>query len=168
MEAKFSMEKKLLKIDIAAHILMIFVLACLTVYFKNIAVFVLAIIAIVIKDVIMYTDYHGKIIADESGVTVVKTFFGRAAGKKFIEYGKIQSTDCGVETVGNRLRTVSHTMIFTIKMKDGSKIVLYNIMKIGASFPAEQPEKYKKYLSEQPLMQISHYIDGKLHLNTSA
>lgn len=163
MEAKFLQTKRLVKADIAAHFLILFCCAFVFVLYKNIVVHVLAIITIVIKDVIMYTDYHGKIVADENGVTIFKTFLGRSFGKKFIEYNKIQSTDCGIITGSTR-----YAMEFTLKMRDGSKIVLYNTMKIGASFPATEPDKYKQYLHEQPLMKISHYIDSKLHLNTSA
>lgn len=163
MEAKFLQTKRLVKADIAAHFLIIFCCAFVFALYKNLVVLVLAIITIVIKDVIMYTDHHGKIIADENGVTIFRTFLGRSYGKKFIEYGKIKSTDCGILTASTK-----YAMELTLKMRDGSKIVLYNTMKIGASFPAEQPDKYKKYLHEQPLMKISHYIDGKLHLNASA
>lgn len=111
--------------------------------------------------------FSGEIIADENGVTVVTTFLGIAVGKKFIEYGDIDLTDCDVETDGSRWG-VSHTMIFTVKMKNNSIISVAKKLDIDANLPAAEPEKYKKYLSEQPLMQISHYIDGKLHLNASA
>lgn len=168
MEAKFLQTKRLVKADIAAHFLIMFCCAFVFALYKNFVVLVLTITTIVIKDVIMYTDYHGKIIADENGVTIFRTFLGRSYGKKFIEYSKIKSTDCGIITSRQRGGGTSFAMEFTLKMRDGSKIVLYNTMKIGASLPAEQPDKYKEYLHEQPLMQISHYIDSKLHLNTTA
>lgn len=167
MEAKFYQTKRLYKADIAAHFLIIFCGAFAAALFKGVWVWTLAIIAIVITDVIMYTDYKGKIIADEKGVTVVKTFLGRKVGEKFFKYSEVQDTDCGIEPVWSRLHTTRYIMELTLKIRDGSKIVLMNTMKIGTGFPATEPDKYKQYLHEQPLMQISHYIDSKLHLNTT-
>lgn len=168
MEAKFYQTKRLVTADIAAHALIIIVCAFTVGYFKNAAAYVLAVIAIIITDLILYTNYSGKIIADENGITVIKTFWGRKVGEKFIEYSEVQDTDCGIEPVWNRLITTQYVMELTLKMRDGSKIVLMNTMKIGTGFPATEPEKYKQYLHEQPLMKISHYIDSKLHLNASA
>ena len=168
MEAKFFQTKQRFIIDIAAHILMIFLCACLAVYFKSTLVYVLIAIAIIVVDIIFYTDYQGKIIADENGITIIKTFLGIKVGEKFIEYSKVKGTDCGVNPVWSRIRTTRYIMEFALKMRDGSKIVLCNTMNIGTNFLAAEPEKYKQYLSEQPLMKISHYIDSRLHLNTSA
>lgn len=168
MEAKFFQTKQKLKIDIAAHVLMIFLCACVAVYFKSTLVYVLIAIAIIAVDFIFYTDYQGKIIADENGITVIKTFLGIKVAEKFIEYSKVRGTDCGVNPVWRRIGTTRYIMEFNLKMRDGSKIVLCNTMNIGTNFLANEPDKYKQYLHDRPLMKISHYIDSKLHLNTSA
>ena len=168
MEANFFQTKQRFKIDIAAHTLMIFLCACVAVYFKSTLVYVLIAITIIAVDIIFYTNHQGKIIADENGITIIKTFWGIKVGEKFIEYSKVKGTDCGVNPVWSRIRTTRYIMEFALKMRDGSKIVLCNTMNIGTNFLAAEPEKYKQYLSEQPLMKISHYIDSRLHLNTSA
>lgn len=112
--------------------------------------------------------FHGEIIAGEKGVVVIYTFSGKRVGKKSVAYKDIDRTECGVRSGGDRWGRVHHTMKFTIKMKGVSRITVFKSLDISASFPAEQPDKYKQYLHEQPLMQLSHYIDSKLHLNTSA
>ena len=116
----------------------------------------------------IYWAFSGELVADERGVTVVTMLFGKKVKEKFIEYSDIDYTDCGVSTYGTRGRGVFYSMYFVIKKKSGSKITVSNRLNISSSFLANEPDKYKQYIHNQPLMQFSHYIDGKLHLNTSA
>lgn len=112
---------------------------------------------------------HGSVTADEKAVVIVSVLFGKTVRKKVIEYSEIDGTECGVETeMRRRWGGVSYTMVLTIKMKDGLEAEFLKVLNIDSSFPANEPDKYKKYISEQPLMKISHYIDSRLHLNTSA
>lgn len=110
---------------------------------------------------------RGEITADERGVTVVTTFFGKEIREKTIEYGSIESTKCFVETIYHRNYSC-YNIVLRLNMRDGSKFSVFNRLDISRSFPASQPDEYKKYLSQQPLMKLSHYIDSKLHLNASA
>ena len=110
---------------------------------------------------------HGEIIAGEKGIVIVSKFFNRKIGKKVVLYSDIDRTNCGVESVGYRYGRVSHVMKLTIKLKGSSRIIVSMGLDIDSSFPASEPDKYKQYIHEQPLMQLSHYIDSKLHLNTS-
>lgn len=112
---------------------------------------------------------HGSITADEKVLVIFSVIFGKTVRKKVIEYSEIDGTECGVKTeIRSRWGGVSYTMVLTIKMKDGSETDFLKVLNIGSNFPASEPDKYKKYISEQPLMQLSHYIDSKLHLNASA
>lgn len=112
---------------------------------------------------------HGSITADEKALVIFSVIFGKTVRKKVIEYSEIDGTECGVKTeIRSRWGGVSYTMVLTIKMKDGSETDFSKVLNIGSNFPASEPDKYKKYISEQPLMQLSHYIDSKLHLNASA
>lgn len=112
---------------------------------------------------------HGSVTADEKAVVIVSTLFGKTVRKRVIEYSEIDGTECGVETEIRRRRGwVSYTMVLTIKMKDSLEAQFLKVLNIDSSFPASEPDKYKQYLHDQPLMKISHYIDSKLHLNTSA
>ncbi|MCM1024732.1 MAG: hypothetical protein NC395_11855 [Prevotella sp.] len=167
MRAKFNSTKTVQNIIIALFLVTIAAMLIVGISQENnLLMFIPVGVFLVITYILIA--FHGEIIADEKGITVVTTFLGIAVWKKFIKYGDVDRTDCGVETVGYRWDRVSHIMEFTIKMKGIKRITVSKRLNIGASFPAEQPEKYKQYLHEQPLMQISHYIDGKLHLNTSA
>lgn len=116
----------------------------------------------------IYWAFSGELIADENGVTVVTMLFGKKIKEKFIEYSDIDYTDCGVSTYGTRGGGIFYSMYFTIKKKGGSKFTVSNRLNISSSFLANEPDKYKQYIHNQPLMKISHYIDSKLHLNTSA
>lgn len=116
----------------------------------------------------IYWAFSGELVANEKGVTVVTMFFDKKIKEKFIAYSDIDYTDCGVSTYGTRGWGIYYHMYFIIKKKNGSKFTASNRLNIASSFPANEPDKYKQYLHEQPLMQLSHYIDSKLHLNTSA
>lgn len=169
MEAKFGQTKDGISffkaVHVAAILFGIFAICCS----ENKLVGLVIYLAVYTPIDVLFMNYKGKIIADESGITVIRTIFGRKISKKFIDYSEIQSTDCGVDTVWNRLMTTRCVMKFTLKMKDdNSEIAFLSTMNISVSFPAEQPDMYKQYLHEQPLMQLSHYIDSKLHLNASA
>lgn len=168
MEAKFNSTKTIGNILIAFILVAVAATLVFCFSYENHPMIIFFPGAVLLAMAVILSSFHGKIIANEEKITVVTTFFGKAVRRKNIEYNDIDRTDCGVDTVGNRLGSVSHMMTFTIRMKSGSKITVFKRLGIGASFPAEQPEKYKQYLHEQPLMKISHYIDSKLHLNASA
>lgn len=112
--------------------------------------------------------FGGELIADETGVTIVTTLFDKKVKEKFIEYGDIDRIDCGVNTYSTRGWGIFYSMFLTIKMKGVSKYTVFKRLNISRNFPTNEPDKYKEYLHEQPLMKISHYIDGKLHLDASA
>ncbi len=115
---------------------------------------------------VVFGNLHGCIIADDEKVIVISTLFGKEITRKNIEYSKIECVKCGVETIYERANS-HYNMFFKLKLKGGSEIPVFIRLNIGIGFPAQQPDKYKQYLSEQPLMQLSQYIDKKLHLNTS-
>ena len=104
----------------------------------------------------------GRASADEKGVTVVYTIFGNKIKKNFIEYGKIESTECSVETAHSRIFGIYYLMIFKIKKKDGSETELLNKLDIESSFPAAEPVKYKEYISEQPLTKMCDFINEQI------
>lgn len=165
MNAKFESTEtteKILKISMLAMFFGIFIL-----FFRDV-MFTLIPLPIFLIVVGLCRGCRGEIIADEEKITVVTTFFGKSVRKKIIEYNDIDRTDCGVEAYGIRGGSIRYTIRLTIKMKGVSRFIVSSNMNIAGSFPAEQPDKYKQYLHEQPLMKISHYIDSKLHLNASA
>lgn len=167
MEAKFRLTPttdNLLVISLFAMFLTFLILCFLEVLF----LLVVAAAAWIVIMFGIYWSFSGELVADEKGVTVVTMLFGKKIKEKFIEYSDIDYTDCGVSTYGTRGWGISYSMYFTIKKKGGSKFTVSNRLNISSSFLANEPDKYKQYLHEQPLMKISHYIDSRLHLNTSA
>ena len=167
MKAKFKLTPtadNLLVISLFAMLLTVLVLYFLEMFFLFFVVIAVW-IAIMFG---IYWAFSGELVADERGVTVVTMLLGKKVKEKFIEYSDIDYTDCGVSTYGTRGWGVFYSMYFVIKKKGGSKITVFNRLNISSSFLANEPDKYKQYIHNQPLMKISHYIDSKLHLNTSA
>ncbi|MDE7302035.1 MAG: hypothetical protein K2N60_01805 [Oscillospiraceae bacterium] len=111
---------------------------------------------------------HGFVTADEKAAVIVSVLLGKTVRKKVIDYSDIKSVECGVESHGMRYGNVVYEMVFTITTADELEAIFLKRLNIEKDFPASEPDKYKQYLYAQPLMKISHYIDSKLHLNTSA
>ena len=170
MEAKFGQTKDAIDFYILAHVFIIifgvFAMGCSENKLIGFAIFM----AVYLPIDVFFMYYKGKIIADESGITVVRILFGKEIRKKFIKYSEIQSADCGVDTIGIKsIGATRYTIEFTLRMKDDdSEIVFMSTMNIDNKFPAAEPDKYKEYLHQQPIMKIFRYIDSKLHMNTSA
>lgn len=167
MNAKFESTKTTEQILIMSILAMFLAMFILSLMFGN-ALWVFPPVVIFLAELFLLLFFRGEIIADEEKITVVTTFFGKVVRKKIIEYNDIDRTDCGVEAYGIRGGSIRYIIKLTIKMKGVSRFIVSANMNIAGSFPAEQPDKYKEYLHEQPLMKISHYIDSKLHLNASA
>lgn len=167
MNAKFD-RPKIIDNIIIALLLIVFVTMLIVAFSLENDLWMLFPAAVYVVITLILLAFHGEIIAGEKGVVVIYTFSDKRVGKKSVAYKDIDRTECNVRTGGDRWGRVHHTMEFTIKMKGVSRITVFKSLNISANFPAEQPDKYKQYLHEQPLMQLSHYIDNKLHLNTSA
>ncbi|MDE6746843.1 MAG: hypothetical protein K2J72_09430 [Oscillospiraceae bacterium] len=118
--------------------------------------------------VVALCSLHGSVIADEKATVIVSVLFGKTVRKKVIDYSNIKNVKCGVESHGMRYGNVVYEMVLTITTVDELEAIFLKRLNIETDFPASEPDKYKQYLHDQPLMKISHYIDSKLHLNTSA
>lgn len=110
----------------------------------------------------------GGAYADDEKFVVYHEFFEKSVFVSAFKYEDIAEVLCAVETFTTRNGRIYYEMVLTVKMKDESEFCVTKRLDILEDFPAQQPDEYKKYISEQPLMKISHYIDSKLHLNTSA
>lgn len=108
---------------------------------------------------VIISDSHGLITADDDGVTVVSVFFGKEIIRPKMEYDKIECAECDVKTVGTRYGGVLYKMFFTVKMKDGSEISVFEELNIESGLPASKPDEYKNYINQQPLMQLCRYIN---------
>ncbi|MDE5742353.1 MAG: hypothetical protein K2H90_07890 [Oscillospiraceae bacterium] len=167
MKAEFrytQITDNLLVISLLAMFLTVLVLCFLAVLFLLLA----SVAAWGVIMFVIYWAFSGELIADEKGVTAVTMLFGKKIKEKFIEYSDINYTDCGVSTYRRGGCGIFYSMYFTIKKKNGSKITVSNRLNISSRLPTNEPDKYKQYIHNQPLMKISHYIDSKLHLDTSA
>lgn len=110
----------------------------------------------------------GSAYADEEKFVAYHEFFGKSLFVSAFRYEDIAEVLCEVKSTGTRFGSVIHEMILTVKLKDEMEFSMLKRLDISGDFPASQPEEYKEYISEQPLMQLSNFINEKLHLNTSA
>ena len=81
--------------------------------------------------------------------------------EKVIKYNEIESAEYHIEDVRSRLLFYYYTFILVIKKKSGRQIKIAVSLDIDEKFPMENPEEYKKYLDEQPIMQMCKYINER-------
>lgn len=111
----------------------------------------------------------GGAYADDEKLVVYHEFFEKSVFVSVFKFEDIAEVLCDVEIVTKKqgIRRVYYEMVLTVKMKDESEFCIIKGLDIFKDFPAQQPDEYKKYISEQPLMQLSYYIGKRLNLDTS-
>lgn len=112
----------------------------------------------------------GGAYADDEKFVVYHEFFEKSVFVSAFKYEDIAEVLCAVETLTTRngIRRIYYEMVLTVKMKDESEFCIIKRLDILEDFPVQQPDEYKEYISEQPLMQLSYYIGKRLNLDTYA
>lgn len=88
----------------------------------------------------------------------------RKRRKRIISFDNIESVSCMPEVKHTRY-AVKHNLIFTVLLKTDEELEFCHQLDVEKSFPVQQPEKFKKYIDEQPLMQVCMYINERLDKN---
>lgn len=130
----------------------------MTAFFVSLTVFVLSLAGLIFVRL-----FNGGVInADEKRVTVSYNFMGFRVFASHIGYDKIESAEYFIENVRSQMIFYYYKFILIIKKKSGRKVRISVRLDIKEEFPTESPEEYKKYLDEQPLMQMCKYINERL------
>lgn len=121
-------------------------------------------IACFVASLILYsTDYSGEISADDSAVSITYRIFSVITFTRKYEYSLIEHTATDVEVVSGR-GIVSYWLTLSVCVKNGKKIKLQEKLDIPRDMPANDPDKYKEHLGNQPLSQISNFINEKVEV----
>ena len=96
---------------------------------------------------------RGRITVDEEYVNIHYGFLGKKLPLSDITY-----FSCDVETQSGRYGGISYTMVLTIKTSDGERFAYEQELCVEDDLPAKAPEKYRKYLDEQPMMKLCSFV----------
>ena len=127
-----------------------------SVFFISLTVFVLSVIGLIIVHIFK----GGLIRINEKQVGISHNYMR----EKVIKYNEIESAEYHIEDVRSRLLFYYYTFILVIKKKSGRQIKIAVCLDIDEKFPMENPEEYKKYLDEQPIMQMCKHINERSRL----
>lgn len=132
----------------------------MTAFFVSLAVFILSVIGLISVHL-----FKGGIIrADEEQVVISHNFMGVKAFASYMGYDKIECVDYQIEDVRSKVIFYYYKLILVIKKKSGKKVKVSVRLDIKENFPMENPEEYKEYLDEQPLIKICKYINERSRL----
>ncbi len=139
-------------IVLLAPIIFIF---CLQVeYQENIMLlFYIFVIIWIIVHLIKSNRFGGYVLYKENSIAVC-----RGRKKLIIPIENIESVSCLPE-VTSRNHTVKHMLVFTVILDTGKKLEFYAKLDIDKDMPVQQPEKFKEYIAEQPMMKLYEYIN---------
>ncbi len=170
MEAKFTYEKGSLNKWTAFMLTMLFVLGgivsltvlavCIPNYADwadDIAMLSFAAFGIVwsLIAAVRLRTLDGIILYDRNCITVC-----RKRRKRIISFDDIKSVCCMPEVKHTRF-AVKHNLVLTVLLGTGKELAFCQQLDIEKSFPVQQPEKFKEYIDEQPLMRLCNYINER-------
>lgn len=104
------------------------------------------------------SNLDGVIMCSQKSIAVC-----RKHRKRVIPFGSIESISCVPEVMHTRY-DVKHYLVFTVTLKTDKKLEFCKELNIEKDFPVQQPEKFKEYIEEQPLMQLCSYINERSRL----
>jgi len=82
----------------------------------------------------------------------------RGRKKRIIPIENIESVSCLPEITHTR-GSIKHMLVFTVILDTGKKLEFYAKLDIDKDMPVQQPEKFKEYIAEQPMMKLYEYIN---------
>lgn len=160
MKCKFDYEKSSLNNWTAFGLTVIFggliILAALSFYryeFEGL-MFIFGIVGAVLLRVKL-SNLDGVIMFSQNSIAVC-----RKRRKRVIPFESIESVSCVPEVMHTRY-DVKHYLVFTVILKTDKKLEFCKELDIEKDFPVQQPEKFKEYIDEQPLMQMYKYINER-------
>lgn len=98
---------------------------------------------------------RGRITVDDEHVNIRYGFLS-----KKLPLNEITYFSCDVETQSGRYGNIAYIMVLTIKTSDGKRFAYEQELDVEDDLPAKAPEKYRKYLDEQPMMKLCSFVRG--------
>jgi len=132
----------------------IFVVCLPVEYQKNLMplFFIFVIIWIIVYS-IKSNRFGGYVLYKENSIAVC-----RGHKKRLIPIEDIESVSCLPEVTSTN-HTVRHMLVFTVILETGKKLEFYAKLDIDKDMPVQQPEEFKEYIAEQPMMKLYEYIN---------
>lgn len=103
----------------------------------------------------------GVIRARGKQVIISHNFLDGNAFVSYIGYNEITYAEYHVESLRRGYSFYGYSLSLTINKKSGKKVTLSKSLDIEKNFPTENPDEYKEFLKEQPLVKMCKYINER-------
>lgn len=110
-------------------------------------------------------DGSGTISALENEIVISLNSSAVKLPDLHLKYDEIELAEYKIKDVRSRVSFWYYKYILIIKKKSGKEVKIAVSLDIEESLPLDNPEKYKKYINEQPLMKMCKYINERLKNN---
>lgn len=103
----------------------------------------------------------GVIYVKSDELVIVHSFAAREVLVSRISYADIEYADHNVTQKRSRICFYCYVFELCIHIKNGKKIKLYIDLDIPENKPTSDPDGYKQYINDQPIMKICRYINER-------
>ncbi len=147
---------------VMAGVVLLSTAICVDMGEKSIAFFVIGAVCILLGCIQFNSKNCGEISADDIAVSISYKIFGIKVYSRKLEYDLIDYASAEVNAVGTPFRGVGYVMLLSVVLKKGGSIQLKKVLSISSDMPANDPDKYKEYIAQQPLSEICSFINEKI------
>lgn len=123
----------------------------------SVIIFIVSAVAAVVLHIIM----GGVIYAKNDGLIIVHSLASRKILVSRISYEDIQYADHNVTQKRSRISFHCYVFELIIHMKNGKKIKLCVDLNIPENKPIGDPDGYKRYINDLPMMKLCRYINER-------
>lgn len=103
----------------------------------------------------------GVIYVNNDELVIVHSFAAREVLVSRISYEDIKYADHNVTQKRSRMGFCCYVFELYIHMKNGKKVKLCVDLDIPENKPTSDPDGYKRYINDQPIMKICRYINER-------
>lgn len=111
--------------------------------------------------VILHNIKSGVIYVKSDELVIVHSFAAREVLVSRISYEDIEYADHNVTQKRSRIGFYCYVFELYIHIKSGQKIKLCIDLDISENMPTSDPDGYKRYINDQPIMKICRYINER-------
>lgn len=159
IKEKLKLIKNLGLFAVLAFTLMFHVMLPLAVHFNIMVYSVVILIFSTILGAATFALYNlkGVVQADENGVNIRKSLFGKLLSEKSYKYSDIEKADCTVKK-HNTKNFKYYEMIFVLIFSDGNKLCFSKRLKIQFNLDKKHLRSYQTAVAGEPMMQMYNFI----------
>lgn len=103
----------------------------------------------------------GIIYALSDQIIITHKFLFRRVLVSKIDYRNIEYADYKIEQLRSRVCFYCYVFVLVIHLRNGKILKIRSELEIPEKLPTDDPDSYKEYINNQPMMKLCRYINEK-------